>query len=109
MTSDQEFAALPSFSRIGTLLPQVIEYLPLLSLVRAVGSSATLDAKADAVMGVLKFVANRTSTPLDNEFLERLGPCLKTREGMEFVMWLAQRAEAIIEGDKIARQMQLGA
>jgi hypothetical protein len=106
MTRDQEFAAMPSIAKIGSILPQVIEYLPLLSLVRAVGASATPDAKAAAVMGVLKFVASRTSTPLDNEFLDRLEPCLKTREVMEFLMWLADRAEAIVEGDKIARQMQ---
>ncbi len=109
MTNAQESAAMPSFAKIGAIIPQIIEYLPLLGILQSLNSAVTLDAKAAAVMGVLRFIAERTSTPLDNEFIAMLEPCLKTQAGMDFLMWIVQRAQAIADGDRLARQMPQGA
>jgi hypothetical protein len=103
MTQDEELCGALPFGN----LTKFLEYLPLLTLVQQAGSAQTLDAKCTAVVGVLKFVADKTSTRLDNDFLAVLEPCLKTKEGMSLLLWFAERASAIVEGDRIA-QMQRG-
>jgi hypothetical protein len=104
MTKQEELCGASPFAN----LPRILEYLPLLALVQQAGSASTLDAKCAAIVGVLKFVADKTNTRLDNDFLAVLEPCLKTKEGMTLLTWFADRASSIVEGDRIA-QMQKGA
>ena len=84
---------------------KMIEYLPLIGLLQAVGSSQSLDAKAKAAIGLLQFVAAKTDTALDNELVMHLGACLRTQAGMDLLAWLIARAASVVEAEKVSRQM----
>lgn len=105
MNESELAGAPPSVTSIIRSMPQILEYLPLLGILQAAGSASTVDARAAALILLLKFAAVRTSTPLDDDFLAVLEPCLKTKEGMALVTWIANKAAAMVEGERIMREM----
>ncbi len=93
-----------SISQVRNMIPQLIEYFPLIALLQNVGLSQTLDARAIAIVAVLRFLSSKTDTPLDNEFLEKLEPVLRTPQGVDLTLWLGKKVQEIVEGERIARE-----
>jgi hypothetical protein len=87
------------FPQIGKLL----QFLPLLALLQAVGSASDLAAKASAVIALLRFAAEKTDTPLDDEFLAVLEPALCTKQGADLLAWIVNKAAAMAQADAVVR------
>lgn len=90
-------------SSIRVIVPQLIEFFPLIAMLQAVSGATTLDGRAVAIISVLRFFANKTNTPIDNEFLDRLEAVLRTQQGMELLQWTGRQIEGIVVQDSIAR------
>lgn len=88
---------------VRTIIPQFIEYFPLIAMLQNVASAATIDARAVAITAVLKFLSARTDTPLDDELLLRVEAVLRTPQGVELLQWCGKQFEGLVAHDSIAR------
>ena len=87
-----------------TNLQRVLELLPVLSLVQRITGAQNVESRAHAVVELLRFLAAKTDTPMDDEFLAKLEPALRTSEGMALLVWLSQAVTSVVEGERIARE-----
>lgn len=87
---------MPSFIEklLKNFFPEMVSYLPLIPYLNTIVSAESAVERTNGVLELARFGANLTHMELDNQFLNKLGPMLKTKEGQEFVTWAAEMATA---------------
>jgi hypothetical protein len=82
---------MPDFAKavLGRLFPELISYLPLIPLLQRVTVAEEPKERAIAIVDLLRFGANRTSTSLDGELLDHVEACLRTPEGGALAKWIS--------------------
>lgn len=85
-------------------ISRILELLPVLALVQRIAGAQNVESRAHAAVELLRFLAAKTDTPLDDEFLAKLEPALRTSEGMALLVWLSQTVASVVEGERIARE-----
>jgi hypothetical protein len=79
---------------LGRLFPQLVSYLPLIPLLQRIANNSDPNARAVAILELLRFGAGRTPSSLDDELLALLEPALRTPESQKLVQWLADKLTA---------------
>lgn len=87
---------MPDFAKaiLGRLFPELVSYLPLIPILQEIANTSDANARARAILALLKFGASRTSTPMDDDFLAVLEPALRTPEGARLTQWVADNLTA---------------
>lgn len=84
---------MPDFAKavLSRLFPELISYLPLIPLLQQIANAGSPADQARAIIGLLRFGANRTGTSKDDELLDLLEPVLRTPEGANLARWISDQ------------------
>lgn len=82
---------------VGDKIRQIVEWAPALSLVSAVSGATNAKERADAVLNLMQFVAEKTATPVDDDLLERFEAVLVSPQGQELFDYVVKLVTAVAE------------
>lgn len=95
MGQDDVFGAAGSGMTTVQKIRLLAEWAPLLPLVQAVAIAPTNQAKVVAGVDVLRWLATKTETPVDDAAIDHLKAMLSTPEGGKVIDFLVALAGAI--------------
>lgn len=80
---------------VGEKIRQLVEWAPALSLLSLISAAQTASERVDGALKLMRFVATKTATPIDDDLLERIEAVLKSPAGQELVEYIVTLATAI--------------
>ncbi len=73
----------------------LVDWAPALSLLSEISAADTAKERAEGALKLMRFVATKTATPIDDDLCERLEACLLSPQGAELFRYLVALAAAV--------------
>jgi hypothetical protein len=80
---------------VGDKIRQLVEWAPALSIVSEISGAQTAQERIDAALKLMRFVASKTGTHIDDDLLERIQAVLMSQAGRELVDYVVKLATAV--------------
>jgi hypothetical protein len=80
---------------VGDKIRQLVEWAPALSLVSEISAAKTAQEQIDGALKLMRFVASKTNTHIDDDLLERIQAVLMSQSGRELVDYIVKLATAV--------------
>lgn len=81
-------------AKVADKIRLIVDWAPALSLVSEISAAKSSKGRADAALKLMRFVATKTETPIDDDLLERIEAVLVSPQGEELFRYCC----ALIEG-----------
>lgn len=80
---------------VAQKVKQLVEWAPALSLLSEISAASTAKERVDGALKLMRFVATKTQTPIDDELLERLEAVLLSSQGQELFQYIVTLVTAV--------------
>lgn len=77
----------------------LVEWAPALSLLSEISAASTAKGRADGALKLIRFVATKTDTPIDDDLCERVEACLKSPQGEELFRYIVALVTAVSQAE----------
>ena len=73
----------------------LVEWAPALSLLSEISAANTAKGRAEGALKLMRFVATKTETPVDDDLCERVEACLLSPQGEELFRYIVALVTAV--------------
>lgn len=73
----------------------LVEWAPALSLLSEMSAANTAKGRAEGALKLMRFVATKTETPVDDDLCERVEACLLSPQGEELFRYIVALVTAV--------------
>lgn len=73
----------------------IVEWAPALSLLSEISAADTAKERAAGALKLMRFVATKTDTPVDDDLLERIEAVLNSPAGSELLDYVVRLVSAV--------------
>lgn len=80
---------------VATKIKQIVEWAPALSLLSEISGADTAKERAAGALKLMRFVATKTDTPIDDDLCERVEAVLLSPQGEELFNYVIALATAV--------------
>ena len=80
---------------VGEKIKQLVEWAPALSIVSEISGAQTTQGQIDGALKLMRFVASKTGTHIDDDLLERIQAVMESPAGRELVDYIVKLATAV--------------
>lgn len=77
----------------------LVEWAPALSLLSEISAATTAKDRAAGALKLMRFVATRTTTPIDDDLCERVEACLLSPQGEELFRYIVALVTAVTQAE----------
>lgn len=80
---------------VGEKIRQLVEWAPVLSMLSLISAAPTAKERVDVALKLMRFVATKTETPVDDDLCERVEACLMSPQGEELFRYVVALVTAV--------------
>jgi hypothetical protein len=80
---------------VGEKIRQLVEWAPVLSMLSLISAAPTAKERVDVALKLMRFVATKTDTPVDDDLLERIEAVLNSPAGSELLDYVVRLVSAV--------------
>jgi hypothetical protein len=73
----------------------LVDWAPALSLLSEISAASTAKGRAEGALKLMRFVATKTETPVDDDLCERVEACLLSPQGEELFRYIVALVTAV--------------
>lgn len=77
----------------------LVEWAPALSLLSEISAASTAKERAEGALKLMRFVATKTATPIDDDLCERVEACLLSPQGEELFRYIIALVAAVSQAE----------
>lgn len=77
----------------------LVEWAPALSLLSEISAATTAKGRAEGALKLMRFVATKTTTPIDDDLCERVEACLLSPQGEELFRYIVALITAVTQAE----------
>lgn len=77
----------------------LVEWAPALSLLSEISAASTAKDRAAGALKLMRFVATKTATPIDDDLCERVEACLLSPQGEELFRYIIALVAAVSQAE----------
>ena len=82
-------------AKVADKIRMLVEWAPALSMLSEISGASTANERAGVALKLMRFVATKTDTPVDDDLLERLEAVLVSAQGQELFRYVVDLIEGI--------------
>lgn len=77
----------------------LVDWAPALSLLSEISAADTAKERAEGALKLMRFVATKTATPIDDDLCERVEACLLSPQGEELFRYIVALVTAVSQAE----------
>lgn len=77
----------------------LVDWAPALSLLSEISAANTAKERAEGALKLIRFVATKTATPIDDDLCERVEACLLSPQGEELFRYIVALVTAVSQAE----------
>lgn len=85
--------------KIADKVRLIVEWAPALSLLSEISAAETAKGRAEGALKLMRFVATKTDTAIDDDLCERVEACLLSPQGEELFRYIVALVTAVSEAE----------
>jgi hypothetical protein len=84
---------------VAQKVQMLVEWAPALSLLSEISAARTAKGRAEGALKLMRFVATKTATPIDDDLCERVEACLLSPQGEELFRYIVALVTAVSQAE----------
>lgn len=84
---------------VAQKVQMLVEWAPALSLLSEISAAGTAKDRAAGALKLMRFVATKTTTPIDDDLCERVEACLLSPQGEELFRYIVALVTAVSQAE----------